>query len=324
MSDPEVKQSDLNSTHPKIGIVLVNFNALEDTRACLKSLRSITYQNVAIVVVHNGCSDGSAETLATEFPEASHKASIGNLGFSGGNNLGIAVSFELGAEHILLLNNDTIVTPGFLEPLLSRLESDPTIGAVSGKIYYGPDVMNGRSNIIWYAGCFQKWHTGFHHSGVLEEDTGKFETAREVPYASGCMIMMRGELVKLIGGLSDDLFLYWEEADWCYTAREHGFSSWYEPESVIYHNFKSAHHGKEKPFYMYMQTRNAFIFAKRHYRGFMRLRFWSCYPIFLCYRFFSLRSMGNPVGARAIVWGVRDALRGMRGTTGLAERGFSV
>jgi hypothetical protein len=93
---------------------------------------------------------------------------------------------------------------------------------------------------------------------------------------------------------------------------------------VIYHNFKSAHHGKEKPFYMYMQTRNAFIFAKRHYHGVMRIRFWLLYPIFLAYRFFALRKMGNPAGARAIIWGVRDAKKGYTGTQGLADRGFSV
>jgi GT2 family glycosyltransferase len=135
---------------------------------------------------------------------------------------------------------------------------------------------------------------------------------------------MRGSLIKQIGGLSDELFLYWEEADWCYSAKEKSFESWYEPRSVIYHNFKSAHHGKEKPFYMYMQTRNAFIFAKRHYRGLMRLRYWLFYPVFLVYRFFSLRRMGNPVGARAIVWGFVDAMKGFSGTTGLAARGFNV
>ena len=310
---------------PLVAIILVNFNSYEDTKLALESLRKLTYRNANAILVHNACTDDSPERLSREFPEVRHEISKKNLGFSGGNNLGIKIAFnELAAQHILLLNNDTEATPGFIEPLLARLDSDPTIACACSKIYYGPRVMDGRSNVIWFAGSFQKWHTGFHHIGVLQEDDGSFDVAKPVIFASGCALLMRGSAVRELGGLCDDLFLYWEETDWCYRAREHGYSAWYEPKSVIYHNFKSAQHGKERPMYMYMQTRNAFIFARYHYRGWMSLKYWTLYPIYLAYRFFSLRRMHNPRGAQAIWWAVVDALKGYTSTTGLRERGFVV
>jgi GT2 family glycosyltransferase len=310
------------NARPKIGIILINFNSYNDTAVCLRSLAKMTYAPLQIYVVHNGCVDQSPEKLQAEFPNSTHIISEKNLGFSGGNNLGIAQALKNGAEHILLLNNDTYVTPEFLEPLVERLLSDVKIAAVSGKIYYAPEAKNGASDIIWYAGCFRKWHTGYHHFGVNEHDTGKFETARTVPFASGCLMLMRGALLKSQGFLSEDYFLYWEEADWCQTAFANGYVCYYEPRSVIFHNFRSAHLGEETPLYMYLQTRNAFIYSKRHYKGLLRLRFWLFYPIYLLNRYRFEVQAKNYKSARAMLWGLSDYRKGFTGTAGLAERGF--
>jgi GT2 family glycosyltransferase len=309
---------------PSVGIVLVNYNGYADTAACLDSLRLVTYPHTRVVVTHNGCADDSTERLNAEYPDVHHINSDKNLGFCKANNLGIDWLFANDTDHILLLNNDTIVTPGFLEPLIARLLSDPKIGAVTGKIYYAPEAMNGRSDILWYAGCFQKWHTGFHHTGVLEVDTGKYDVAQQVPYSSGCAILMRGELVHKYGGLSEDYFLYWEEADWCHRVGAHGYISFYEPKSIIYHNFKSALDGKETPLYMYLQTRNAFIFAGKHYHGLTKLRFAFLYPIYLSYRFLYELKHKNIRGAKSLFLGVVDALRGRKGIEGMKARGFVV
>ena len=227
-----------------------------------------------------------------------------------------------GCEHVLLLNNDTIITQGFLEPLVERLLSDPMIAAVSGKIYYYPEALGGRQNVIWYAGAFQKWHTGYHHVGVLEEDWGQFDVATRTEYASGCLMLMRGEVIKSIGGLSSEYFIYWEESDWCMRAREQGYTCWYEPRSVIYHNFKSAPHGKESPFYMYMQTRNSFLFAKKHFHGWVRVRHLIFYPLYLIYFYIWLFRSKNFRAAKAIIFGIYDYFRGYRGMQGLKERGY--
>lgn len=311
-----------NSPRSRVGIVLVNLNSYEDTAVCLDSLKDITYPNVEVIVVDNGSKDDSGERLRLQYPDVTHIHSAQNLGFTGGNNLGIDHAMQHGCDHVLLLNNDTIVTPSFLEPLVKRLESEPSIGAVSGKIYYAPQALNGKQNVIWYAGSFQKWHTGYHHSGVMEVDTGKFEQARDVAYASGCLMLMRGDVIRKIGGLSEEYFIYWEEADWCRRALKLGYRSVYEPKSVIYHNFRSALVGHETPFHMYMQYRNAFIYAKKHYRGIERLRYWTFYPIYIAYRIYLDIKAKNWKAARAIFWGVADYFRGFTGTRGLKERGF--
>ncbi len=307
---------------PRIGIILVNRNTYEDTSVCLRSLAKITYPNAEVIVVDNGSKDDSLARLRSEFPSITYIPSKENTGFTGGNNLGIQYALEAGCDHVLLLNNDTIVLPGFLEPLVGRLESDPKIAAATGKIYYAPQTRNGEDKIIWYAGCYRKWHMGYHHYGVEEKDTGTYDTPRETPYASGCLMLLRGNVIRKIGVLSPEYFIYWEEADWCHRARDVGYICMYEPKSVIYHNFTSAALGYETPFHMYMQYRNCFIYAKKYYRGLESFRFWTFYPLYMFYRFlFDIRAK-NPRAAKAIFWGIRDYFRGYRGKQGLVERGF--
>lgn len=312
-----------NESHPRIGIILVHLNSYGHTSLCLRTLRNITYKNVEVIVVDNGSSDGTGEVVRKEFPEVTHIRNEENEGFTGGNNTGIEHAIRNGSKHVLLLNNDTIVTPSFLEPLVERLESNlDSIGAVSGKIYYYPPTVGGRDKIIWCAGTFQKWHMGYHHYGESEVDVGQFDEAREIVYASGCLMLINGNVIRKIGGLSKEYFIYWEESDWCLRAKELGYASWYEPRSVIYHNFHSAMKGKETPFYMYMQYRNAFIYAKRHFHGLKRLQFLLLFPIHLLNRWRVLLMAGNAKGAKAIFQGIVDYFKGNTGKQGLKERGF--
>ncbi len=291
---------------------------------CLQSMRSITYDPVEIIVVDNGSSDDSVLRLREEFPEMTFIRSEINEGFAGGNNIGIEYACQHGSKHILLLNNDTAVTPSFIEPLLERLESDPQIAAVSGKIYYHPLAVGGRENIIWYAGAEQKWHMGYTHKHQLEEDKGQCDIASEVAYASGCMMLMRGEVLKKIGGLSEDYFMYWEESDWCMRARESGFSSWYEPKSLIYHNVRSSDPGKESPLYTYMMFRNFLIYAKLYFHGLNKVRFWIVYPIHFLNRVRICLIAGNTKAAKSIFQGVADYFKGYKGKQGLEKRGLLI
>jgi GT2 family glycosyltransferase len=116
--------------------------------------------------------------------------------------------------------------------------------------------------------------------------------------------------------------VYWEEADWCWHSKEVGYSSWYEPRSIIYHNFRSALPGKESAFYMYMQTRNSFIFARHYYHGLLRARYFLFYPMYLAYRWLYVLRAGNRVGAKALVRGILDYFRGYRSKERLKEYGY--
>lgn len=307
---------------PRVGIILIHITgAAHHTRRCLESLRESTYKNVEIIVVDNGSQDGSGAQIRNEFPQITYLRSETNEGFTGGNNTGIDLAIGHGVKHILLLNNDAIVTPSFLEPLVERMEQNPgTIGAISGKIYLYPPAANGKDKMFWCAGTRQRWYMGYAHIGEGEEDHGQYDEACKTPYASGCLMLMNGGVVRQIGGLSNEYFMYWEESDWCMRAAALGFSSWYEPRSVIYHNFHSAEKGKETPFYMYMLYRNAFIYAKRHFHGARRLRFVLFFPIHIVNRLRLLVLARNTPGAKKLLQGIRDYFKGYTGKRGLQEK----
>ena len=313
------------SATPHVAIVIVNWNDYDETVACLKSLAGITYPNYDVTLIDNGSRDGSGEKLAGEFSNVRFLPLAENLGFTGGNNVGIERAMQQDAEYILLLNNDTIVTPGFLEPLVHRMELDSRIAAVSGKIYYAPTVGptgTGNSQRLWYAGAYRKWWMGFSHYGIDEEDKGGYDTAREVSYASGCEMLLRTSVIRQIGPLSEDFFAYWEESDWCQRARTAGYLAFYEPRSVIFHACTSSGHGAETPVHNYLYARNGFIFAKKHERGLRRLKFWLLFPIQLVYLgLWDIRRRNFRAGL-ATMWGVIDFWRGHRGAHGLRERGL--
>jgi GT2 family glycosyltransferase len=310
-----------SSATPHVAIVIINWNDYEETAHCLQSLATITYPNYGITLVDNGSHDGSPGKLANEFPGIHHIALEENRGFTGGNNVGIEYALRTGAEFVLLLNNDTIVTPGFLEPLIGRMLLDPKIAAVTGKIYYARS-MDDQSRLLWYAGSFRKWWMGFSHYGIDEVDRGAYDVAREVAYASGCEMLLRASAIRQIGPLSDDYFAYWEESDWCQKARKAGFLAYYEPSSVIYHACTSSQHGGETAVHNYLYARNGFIFAAEHERGLRRLKFWLLFPLQLVYLgLWDIRRRNFRAG-RATIWGVIDFLRGYRGAQGLRERGL--
>ncbi len=306
----------------KVSIIIVHPYGFEHTPKCLGSLSTMTYPNAEVIVVDNGSQDGSGEMLRKQYPEVIFIHNEKNDGFAGGNNIGIEYALANDAQYVLLLNNDTIVTPSFLEPLVDRLESDKNIGAVSGKIYYYPDAVGGKEKIIWYAGAYQKWHMAYNHTCEFEKDNGQCDEAGEVAYASGCLMLLRSDVLKQIGGLSEEYFMYWEESDWCMRAKAKGYSSWYEPRAVIYHNTRSSIKGKETPLYTYMMYRNFPIFASHHFHGLRRLWFWFCYPLHIFNRLAICIMARNWSGAIAIPFGVVDYLKGYRGKVGIKERGL--
>jgi GT2 family glycosyltransferase len=307
---------------PHVAIVIVNWNDYDETVQCLKSLESISYPNYDVTVVDNGSHDASGERLGWQFANHRHIRLEENRGFTGGNNVAIESALNRGADYVLLLNNDTIVTPNFLEPLVERMESNPKIAAVTGKIYYAPAAAGGRSNILWYAGSFRKWWMGFSHYGIDEEDRGAYDVAQEVAYASGCEMLLRSSVLRQLGPLSDDYFAYWEESDWCQRARKAGYVAYYEPKSVIFHACISSQHGAESAVHNYLYARNGFIFAASHEKGLRRLKFWLLFPLQLVYLALWDIRRRNYRSGRATLWGVIDFMRGYRGAKGLRERGL--
>lgn len=256
-------------------IIILNWNQYSLTTECVRSLRKVTYNKFRIVVVDNASRDNSLIKLREEFNDSidiiTNKE---NLGYAGGNNVGIQYALGQGADYVMLLNNDTIVAPTFIEPLLKVLQSNHRVGAVTPKIYFQHN-----PNIIWAAGGEINWWLGKARSrGKDQLDTGQFDQQETVDYATGCCVLMSRSALQKIGLLDERYFAYFEDADWSVRARQAGFDILYVPTSRIWHIAGAStriealgNNGKTSPITYYLNARNNLLFIKRYTKSIMRL-----------------------------------------------------
>lgn len=273
---------------PRVSIIILNLNSYDVTRDCLLSLRKVDYKNFEVVLVDNGSADSSADKLAEEFREIRIIRNDRNLGFPGGNNVGIQDALGRGPDYVLLLNNDTIVAPDFLRELVQVAESDSRIGMVNPKIYFCEP-----ADRIWHAGGVHKpWWSFPRTIGVHEQDDGKYNQTREVSFVTGCALLVKSEVVRQVGLLDELFFLGFEDLDWFMRAKDAGFISIYAPSSMIWH--KGSHDTKKmgRPVKDYYATRNSILFARKH----MANRYWPLYALSLG-RFLAYRTAGYLVRA---------------------------
>lgn len=255
MSDPGRTQGTTGpgaEAPPSVWVVIVSYNSYRDSRDCLYSLSAASWPNLRVVLVDNGSTDGSGERLREEFPEALHIRSGENRGFAGGCNIGIEAALDGDADYICLLNNDTIVEAGFIEPLVGRARQDPGAGIIGGKILYDEP-----GDIIWFAGGIidpRSGHTS--HRGQDEPDTGRYDIAVDVDYITGCLFFVSADLYRRLGTLDERFFMYAEEVDFCLRVCRAGFRCVYEPAAVIRHRVSRSMGGAYQPRFYYYQTRN--------------------------------------------------------------------
>jgi len=248
-----------SSDFPLVTVISINYNHADVTCKMLESLDQVSYPNLEVIVIDNGSPEDSS-IIPESYPDIIFIKTGENLGFAGANNLGICMSK---GKYILLLNNDTIVTPDFLEPLVAKMESDATIGAVSPKIrfFYKPEIIQfaGLTNINPYT-VRSKGH------GYGEEDKGQFDEDQLSAYAHGAAMMVSREVVEKVGLMSVAFFLYYEELDWGYRIRQAGYTIYYVHNSLIYH-MESISTGTQSPFKIYYMNRSRILYMRRNVRG---------------------------------------------------------
>ncbi|HOP79400.1 MAG TPA: glycosyltransferase family 2 protein [Armatimonadota bacterium] len=251
---------------PRVAVIVLTWNGKEDTLECLKSLRQVTYPNFWTVVVDNGSTDGTGDAVRASYPEVELIETGENLGFAAGNNVGIEHALRNGADAVLLLNNDTAVDPEFLSLLVQSLYRSDDIAAVSPLIYYYdlPDV-------IWAAGGKIDRKTGISYQLHIDErDTGQLTEEFDVDYGVGAALLIRREALETIGLLDPRTFLYYEESDWCFRAKEAGLRTVIVPSSKIWHKVsRSISPGSNTQLYYF--CRNRLYFLKKHGIGKGRL-----------------------------------------------------
>lgn len=250
---------------PLVSIILINYNGAKDTIECVESLSKVTYKNAKIIVVDNASTDTSLSVLKhylqqdnviiVESPE--------NNGFSAGNNLGIKRAQELGSDYMLILNNDTLVEPGFIEPLLSTFDVQSDVGCVISKILYASEPEK-----IWYAGgTYNPWFCRADHEAFNAENNNK-RVVKDVEFASGCCMLLSKEAIEKTGLMDEDYFLYVEDTEYSLRLRQAGFKLMYTSDSVIYHKV-SATTSAGSDLSQYYTIRNTLYLGKT-YSSFMQ------------------------------------------------------
>lgn len=240
-------------------IIVLNWNGKDDTLECVKSLQQINYSDYKIIIVDNGSEDDSVFEIKKNFPEIKIIENKKNLGFAGGNNIGIKYAVENKADYILLINNDTTVDSNFLSELVQAGEADEKIGALGSKIYF-----HSEPNRIWFAGGKVNWlKNKGTHLGLDEIDNGQDNKIGEVDYLTGCCLLVKREVVEKIGDLAEDYFLYYEDTDFSLRTKNAGYKILYVPASKIYHKIsRSTKPGSAS--YIYYHVRNGLVMAKRN------------------------------------------------------------
>jgi len=248
----------MRTNWPLISIITINYNQAEVTNLLLESLQSVTWPNFEVIIVDNSSSNSNADKINTGFSNVTLIRSNRNLGFAGGNNLGIRASK---GDYVLLLNNDTEVVPDFLEPLIECFEAHPETGAISPKIKYFH-----HPNTIQYAGFTKMNPLTLRMKGIGfgQTDKGQFEQTLETEFAHGCAMIVPSRIIKEIGLMPEEYFLYYEEHDWSTAIKRGGYKIYYQPKSVVLHK-ESMSVQKNSPLKTYFINRNRILYMRRNF-----------------------------------------------------------
>jgi len=296
-----------------VSIITVNYNGLNDTCALIDTIPF--NDDLEVIVVDNASNEDETSIIEKRYPTVKVIRSTENLGFAGGNNLGIKAAQ---GKYLFFINNDTLlrckkedVGCKMFQPLIDRLESSEKIGAVCPKIRFAWD-----NNPIQFAGYTPLSRITMRNRsiGYGEEDRGQYDSAHPTPYAHGAAMMVKREAIEKVGLMPECYFLYYEELDWSMMFKRAGYDIWYEPACTIYHK-ESQSTGQDSPLKAYYLTRNRLLFAKRNIQGIQK-HITYCYLIgIVAVRDIMKHAIkGNPTLFRATYKGIHDFLVQPKGT----------
>ncbi len=223
-----------------LSIIIVSWNTEEYLRACLESVyRNAGDLELEVIVVDNASRDGTVDMVRGGFPHVRLIANADNAGFCKANNQGIEIAH---GDLLLLLNPDTEVKPCALRALVDFLRTHPEAG-VAGPMLLNTDgsiMPNGhtfptvRRELMGITGLSQRRKAAYEADMYGRED---FSVGTEVDVVCGAALLTRREVVERIGGLDEDLFMFYDEVDFCRRVRSAGWRVFYVPESRITHHW---------------------------------------------------------------------------------------
>jgi len=262
----------------KVSIIILTANALVMTKEQLLDVAKLETDNLDVecIVVDNGSPDGTEEELKNyKLSNMKYKfiQSGANLGFAGGNNVGIKDALRCKFDYIVLMNNDLILQKDIIVKLVNFMMKNSDVGVASPKMYFakGYEFHKDRykdkemGNVLWYAGgLIDRQNVYTSHRGVDEIDHGQYDNIEETDVANGACVIIRREVFKKVGLLDDSFFLYWEDADFCEKARSVGYKIIYFPKTWMWHKVSASSGGPGSPTNDYFLIRNRFYYSMRY------------------------------------------------------------
>lgn len=267
----------------KASIVILHYQGEDDTLCCIDSIlkNHINNKQFNIILVINSSfekdtnenKNSFVSRIQKEYPHLIIIENDENTGYSRGNNIGIKKALDLGSEYVLLLNNDTIVSPDLLDKLIAFIKSDTQIGIVSPKIYFAKGYEYHKDKyreedlgkVIWYAGGKLDWNNIYaSHVGVDEVDKGQYEVSGGTDFATGCAMLIKKNTIERIGLFDEKYFLYFEDIDYCMRVKKSGMKIKYFPGTYIWHKNASSSGKPGSNTHIYYQNRNRLYFGFKY------------------------------------------------------------
>ncbi len=259
-----------------VSIITVNFNQFQVNIDFLKSIvnNPSSHYLVEVIFVDNGSVEEHLAAYQQVYPELKYIRSAVNLGFAGGNNIGVNAAK---GDYLLFLNNDTEITANTIDVLVNELDQNLQIGLISPLILYFDE-----PNVIQYAGFTAMNYLTCRNHGIgnMEMDMGQYGTETRVTgYCHGAAMMCRRASLQIVGLMAEDYFLYYEELDWCEKFKKANLQIWFTGRTKIYHK-ESMSVGKESVIKTYFMTRNRMLFIRRN-TGWLTTIVFSLYYVFI-------------------------------------------
>jgi GT2 family glycosyltransferase len=291
---------------PKVFIIILNWNGLENTLECLASVSKLAYPFRQTIIVDNGSTDGSPDRLRTAYPHLTLIEHGVNLGYTGGNNAAMQYAMAHGADYVWLLNNDAVVEPDSLSALVATAVQNENIGLISPSIYDYSD-----RGHIQFAGeladiARQKFVP------VSAPRDGQPGSPSAPPVLWGTALFIKSTMIQRLGYLDDRYFAYFEDFDYSLKAFNAGFRAVVEPAAIVYHKW-AASSGADSPFRVYLFTRNWYLFWSTQLRGVSKYTFLPRYIAWAVRQAVSFNEAGNRRAADACLDGAWSAIRGRYG-----------
>lgn len=261
--DQVTTESQSEAARPLVYVVILTWNQRKDTLGCIESLSRMTYPNYRILLVDNGSSDGTVEAVRARFPDVEFVVNPENMGFPGGNNIGLSYALDQHVDYIFMINNDTVVEPAILDELMACANL-PDVGMLTPKIYSFD-----QPHHIWSVGGKKhKWTLEVISRGDGQLDHGQWEDVIEQDYLFGCALLLKRSLLERVG-LFDAGFnpIYYEDVDLCLRARQAGFRLLLVPRARMWHKGSASGGGFDSPRVRYLMARNSVRFFRKHVHG---------------------------------------------------------